>query len=504
MSATPQTSIIMTSTSQAARETMNPSIAEFINSSIKSLESTTVTQNGGAGGGAGASANSDGPGMVNSTSVIAILIVIYSFIFLLGVVGNSLVVYVVCRKRSMQSVTNVFIMNLALSDILMCLLAVPFTPISFFLEYWILGKFLCHLVPFSLGVSVYVSTLTSLAIAIDRYFVIVHPFKPRMRLGVCILLIAVVWVVSISISLPLAIYMEYSVDASNGRAKCGELWPIPTSKRFFDLASLVLQYLIPFIVISYSYTKVWIILSNRTRPGKTKEKEIIELRRKKRTNYMLVAMVAIFAVCWMPLNIVHLTMEFNTEFTKQHYFSFVFFIAHVIAMSSTIYNPFLYAWLNDNFRKEFRQIIPCIFTAIKRCRKSTDANNDEIDNEDGAPERSKFLTRSVSISNPNGGGHIGCVELCSRRDSDSIDDGIRMNELSHHHHNNNNNVNTSQPSKRANASVHAKNDDVPAHEANEAADQKSKQQVATAAAVVVVVNSSNQAGQETQESSVKA
>ena len=117
-----------------------------------------------------------------------------------------LVVYVVCRKKSMQSVTNLFIMNLALSDILMCLLAVPFTPISFFQEYWILGEFLCHLIPFSLTVSVYVSTLTSLAIAIDRYFVIVHPFKPRMKLGVCILLIGVIWIVSISISLPLAIY----------------------------------------------------------------------------------------------------------------------------------------------------------------------------------------------------------------------------------------------------------------------------------------------------------
>lgn len=122
--------------------------------------------------------------------------------------GNSLVVYVVCMKKSMQTVTNLFIMNLALSDILMCLLAVPFTPISFFQEDWQLGKFLCHLVPFSLGVSVYVSTLTSLAIAIDRYFVIVHPYKPRMKLGVCCLLIAVVWIVSISISLPLAIYME--------------------------------------------------------------------------------------------------------------------------------------------------------------------------------------------------------------------------------------------------------------------------------------------------------
>ena len=67
---------------------------------------------------------------------------------------------------------------------------------------------------------VYVSTLTSLAIAVDRYFVIVHPFRSRMRLGVCILLIIVIWIVGISISLPLAIYMRFD------RTKCevnGEL-----------------------------------------------------------------------------------------------------------------------------------------------------------------------------------------------------------------------------------------------------------------------------------------
>ena len=61
---------------------------------------------------------------------------------------------------------------------------------------------------------VYVSTLTSLAIAVDRYFVIVHPFRSRMRLGVCILLIIVIWIVGISISLPLAIYMRFD------RIKC--------------------------------------------------------------------------------------------------------------------------------------------------------------------------------------------------------------------------------------------------------------------------------------------
>lgn len=157
----------------------------------------------------------------HSKLTIAVLGVIYSLIFLIGITGNSLVVYVVCRKKSMQSVTNLFIMNLALSDILMCLLAVPFTPISFFQEYWILGEFLCHLIPFSLTISVYVSTLTSLAIAIDRYFVIVHPFKPRMKLGVCLLLIGVIWIVSISISLPLAIYNGLkSEENANDKYKC--------------------------------------------------------------------------------------------------------------------------------------------------------------------------------------------------------------------------------------------------------------------------------------------
>jgi neuropeptide Y receptor len=112
----------------------------------------------------------------------------------------------------------------------MCCLAVPFTPISAYGNTWHLGRILCHLVPMSLGISgkhlvtiysifelsilVYVSTLTSLAIAVDRYFVIVHPFRSRMRLGVCILLIIVIWVVGISISLPLAIYMRFD------HAKC--------------------------------------------------------------------------------------------------------------------------------------------------------------------------------------------------------------------------------------------------------------------------------------------
>ena len=98
-----------------------------------------------------------------------ILIFFYTVIFILGVSGNLLVVFVVVRNKSMQTITNIFITNLAVSDIMMCLLAVPFTPLSAFLKSWVFGDALCHILPMTLGVSVYVSTLTSTAIAIDRY-----------------------------------------------------------------------------------------------------------------------------------------------------------------------------------------------------------------------------------------------------------------------------------------------------------------------------------------------
>ena len=295
-----------------------------------------------------------------------LLILFYSVIFLLGVSGNSLVVYVVVRNRSMQTITNIFITNLAASDIMMCLLAVPFTPLSAFINSWIFGDALCHIVPMTLGVSVYVSTLTSTAIAIDRYFVIVHPFKPRMKVLVCLLLIVAIWVISVSISLPLAIYQKVQWMEEDNAFVCSEHWPKSTARQFFTVTSLILQYIVPCSIITFCYWRVSVVLRVRARTrigsGKSKERDELEIRRKRRTNKMLIAMVAIFVVCWLPLNIVHLTQEYAEHVAEWPYFLLVFFAAHVVAMSSTIYNPFLYAWMNDNFKKEFKTVLPFLFS----------------------------------------------------------------------------------------------------------------------------------------------
>lgn len=134
--------------------------------------------------------------------------VLYATVFVLGVFGNALVCYVVLRNRAMQTVTNIFITNLALSDILLCLLAVPFTPMYTFLRRWAFGETLCHIMPFAQGCSIYISTLTLTSIAIDRYFVIIYPFKPRMKLSTCITIIIAIWLVALLATLPYGFYMK--------------------------------------------------------------------------------------------------------------------------------------------------------------------------------------------------------------------------------------------------------------------------------------------------------
>uniref|UniRef100_A0A182MUV2 G-protein coupled receptors family 1 profile domain-containing protein n=1 Tax=Anopheles culicifacies TaxID=139723 RepID=A0A182MUV2_9DIPT len=316
------------------------------------------------------SANND---IIFSNKLVQIVFcVLYSSIFVLGVFGNVLVCYVVFRNKAMQTVTNLFITNLALSDILLCVLAVPFTPSYTFMRRWVFGKLLCHTVPLAQGCSVYISTLTLTSIAIDRFFVIIYPFHPRMKLSTCITIIVLIWSFAIMVTMPYGLYMKLHGVASNGTdgtantlssaMYCEELWPSEEMRKTFSIVTSILQFVLPFIIMAFCYVCVSIRLNDRarTKPGsKTSRREEADRDRKKRTNRMLISMVAIFGISWLPLNVVNMCNDFNSDINSWRFYNLIFFIAHLTAMSSTCYNPFLYAWLNDNFRKEFKQVLPC-------------------------------------------------------------------------------------------------------------------------------------------------
>ncbi|XP_046438498.1 prolactin-releasing peptide receptor-like isoform X2 [Daphnia pulex] len=300
----------------------------------------------------------------SSPAVQVHIYILYAVIFTVGLVGNVLVVFVVAQNKAMQTVTNCYIANLALSDILLCVLAVPFTPLYFFLKEWIFGKILCHLVAYSQGTSVYVSTLTLTSIAIDRFFVILYPFRPRMKMTTCWITICIIWLVALCATLPYGIFVDIRIISNV--TYCEESWTSDYDRQIYGAVTSVMQFVVPFVIMAFAYTKVSLKLADRSR-----EKAKIRLRscrgeeldreRKRRTNRMLIAMVTIFGASWMPLNLINLLNDLYAEYGMAwwKYYNLCFFLAHTIAMSSTCYNVFLYAWLNDNFRKELKRILPC-------------------------------------------------------------------------------------------------------------------------------------------------
>jgi len=94
----------------------------------------------------------------------------YIIIWLAAIGGNGIVIYIVLAYQRMQTVTNLFIVNLAIGDILMAALCIPFTFVSnLLLQYWPFGSIMCVIVCYSQAVTVFISAYTLVAISIDRY-----------------------------------------------------------------------------------------------------------------------------------------------------------------------------------------------------------------------------------------------------------------------------------------------------------------------------------------------
>lgn len=215
--------------------------------------------------------------------------------------------------------------------------------------------------------------------------------RPRIKVPVCLVLIAAIWIVAASISLPLAVYQTLSWLPAERVFVCHEQWPPGSARRFFTVASLVLQYVLPGSVIAYCYARVSATLRTRaasrsrrtaaagprtsSSSSYTEEKQRQEITRSQRTNRMLIAMTGIFVTCWLPLNVIILALEYHPQLERWRYFLLTFFAAHLLAISSTGYNPFLYAWMNENFLVEFCRVLPWLFARLAVSRNLSAARS---------------------------------------------------------------------------------------------------------------------------------
>lgn len=295
-----------------------------------------------------------------------ILIAMYCVLICIGAFGNSLVCIVVIRKPQMRTSRNVFIINLAISDLTLCLFTMPFTLMQNILKNWPLGDFMCKMVGTCEATNVFVSTMSITAIALDRYQVIVYPTKQSSQKLGGILILSSIWIVSIIIAMPMFLYHVKEPVGEGGIVfwyVCAESdWPIPNGPFVYAVSAIVFQYVVPIAVVSSAYARICRKLQYRmvsqTSTQNQRKKEAEE-RRKKKTNQLLIAIAAIFAVSWLPLNIFNLITfsDLKSEMMHPEIGNLIFAVCHMMGMSSACSNPLLYGWLNDNFRKEFNEIL---------------------------------------------------------------------------------------------------------------------------------------------------
>ena len=293
--------------------------------------------------------------MLHEPAWRGLVITLYAIVIIMGICGNSIVIFIVARNKVLRGyVTNVFITNLAISDIGLCIFNLPFQLYYQLTENWIFGKEMCRIIFSTFAVPVYVSTFTILLIAFDRYLLIVYPFKPRITLRKSLILLALIAFSSLVLSTPLFYYTELESWTDDTlhiyRKLCVERWPWAKGREIYSILMFMIQFCIPLFITSVLYWQIFIKLENR--PIKQ-----TDMKRKKKTNRILIAIVALFALCWLPWNIWALILEFNAPIVQGRHFKLVDLLLKVFAMSSACVNPFLYCWLNDNFRKELGNIV---------------------------------------------------------------------------------------------------------------------------------------------------
>lgn len=316
----------------------------------------------------------------DKTTVLGIQLIfglIYFIIFFLGVCGNGLVIVSVYRDKLLHSVRNTFIVSLSCSDIAVCLTSVLVTPIHTMAKKWLFGEVMCYVFPLFQGMSICISTFTLTAIAFDRYILIIHPTKsPISQLQATIIIIGI-WVLGASVSIPVVVhsnYFSFEDEYENGTEPypcgmyCGEKWVSDEGRQLYGTVVLVVQFVIPLLVVGYCYATICVRLRHgytqkliNTQKAPLSERQQAMLKRKQRTNHMLISMVVIFASCWFlqvlfnVLNDYGITPEFISN--QRYLYGLTF---HVIAMTSTFWNPILYAGLNEGFRMAFIELLPCL------------------------------------------------------------------------------------------------------------------------------------------------
>lgn len=285
-------------------------------------------------------------------SVAGILIpLIYIIVCIVGLGGNTLVIHIVLRYSKTESVTNIYILNLAIADELF-MLSLPFLAVQNTLDSWPFGSFMCRLVMTVDSINQFTSIFCLTVMSIDRYFAVVHPIRSSKwrRPQVAKVVNATIWALSFLVVLPVVIFAN--IQKKGGT--CNITWPQPANvwEAAFIIYTSTVGFFCPLLIICLCY--LLIVFKIRSSGKKVHATSNKRRKSEKKVTRMVVIIVAMFVFCWLPfyaLNIINLLVSLPSDYQGLYFFVVVLIYANSCA------NPIVYVFLSDNFKRGFRKAL---------------------------------------------------------------------------------------------------------------------------------------------------
>ncbi|XP_070265160.1 cysteinyl leukotriene receptor 2 [Myotis yumanensis] len=275
--------------------------------------------------------------------------VVYLIIFVLGALGNSFSIYVFLQPYKKSTSVNIFMLNLAISDLLF-ITTLPFRVVYYLRgSDWIFGDLTCRIMSYSLYVNMYSSIYFLTVLSVMRYLATVHPFRLLHITSIrsAWVLCGIIWTLIMASS---TILLKNGSEQKGNVTSCLELsFGKIVKLQIMNYIALAVGFLLPFCTLSICYLLIIRALLKVEVP-----KSGLRVSHRKALVTIVIALI-IFLVCFLPYHVLrtfHLAVWKVGTCTDRLQKAVVITLA--LAAANSCLNPLLYYFAGENFKDRIR------------------------------------------------------------------------------------------------------------------------------------------------------
>ncbi|XP_062391583.1 melatonin receptor type 1C [Sardina pilchardus] len=302
------------------------------------------------------SANQSVSSHTTSAGVATTLASVLIFTIVVDIVGNVLVILSVYRNKKLRNAGNIFVVSLSVADLVVALYPYPLALLAIFHNGWTMGSLHCQLSGFVMGLSVIGSVFNITAIALNRYCYICHGLHYDhlyTTRNTCLYLL-LTWVLTCLATVPNFLVGSLSYDPRIYSCTFTQ-----TASSSYTICVVVVHFLVPLAVVSFCYLRIWMLVirvKSRVQPPDSRRGQ--RGRAGDMRNFLTMFVVfVLFAVCWAPLNLIGLAVAIDPERVAPRVPEWLFISSYFMAYFNSCLNAVVYGLLNQNFRREYKQIL---------------------------------------------------------------------------------------------------------------------------------------------------